>query len=57
MYNVFLIDDHKIVRDGLKATLIGAPQYKIVGEAASGKEALEKIEQQIKNLVFMMLKT
>ena len=56
MYNLFLIDDHKIVRDGLKATLIGAPQYKVVGEASSGKKALETIGDQPVDIAFVDLK-
>lgn len=56
MHNLFLIDDHKIVRDGLKATFIGAPQYKVVGEASSGKEALETIGNQPVDVAFVDLK-
>lgn len=56
MFSVFLIDDHKIVRDGLKATLIGAPQYKVVGEAASGEEALQQITNQQVDIAFVDLK-
>jgi len=56
MVSIFLIDDHKIVRDGLKATLIGTPLYKVVGEAASGKEALEKITLQPVDIAFVDLK-
>jgi len=37
---VALIDDHTIVRAGLKALLRGAPDIVVVGEAASGSEAV-----------------
>src|SRR4051812_35769525 len=36
---VALIDDHTIVRCGIKALLRGAPDIVVVGEAASGSEA------------------
>ena len=37
---VALIDDHTIVRSGLKALLRGAPDIVVVGEAGSGDEAV-----------------
>lgn len=37
---IFLVDDHKIVRDGIRAMFIGASDACIVGEASSGKELL-----------------
>lgn len=37
---VLLVDDHKIIRDGLRAVLEGRPDIEVVGEAANGHEAL-----------------
>ncbi|MEO8622418.1 MAG: response regulator transcription factor [bacterium] len=37
---VMLVDDHTIVRAGLKALLHGSPDIGVVGEAAGGDEAL-----------------
>ncbi len=37
---VMLVDDHTIMRDGLKAVLHGLPDICVVGEAAGGDEAL-----------------
>lgn len=37
---VVLVDDHTVVRVGLKAVLSGANDIEIVGEAASGEEAI-----------------
>lgn len=39
---VLLVDDHEVVRLGLKSLLDHYPQFDVVGEAASGREALEK---------------
>ncbi len=40
---IFLVDDHQLVRDGIKALLMSAENLTILGEAASGKECYEKI--------------
>jgi DNA-binding NarL/FixJ family response regulator len=37
---VALVDDHELVRDGLRALLTAMPQLEVVGEASSGAEAL-----------------
>jgi two-component system, NarL family, invasion response regulator UvrY len=38
---ILIADDHPVVRHGLKQLLVGAPFATVVGEAASGDEALE----------------
>jgi two-component system response regulator NreC len=45
MLNIILADDHKVVRKGLRALLITEPDFKIVGEAENGLEALELVEK------------
>lgn len=40
---VVVVDDHLVVRAGLRALLRGVPDIRIVGEAANGQEALELI--------------
>ncbi|MGD8794920.1 MAG: response regulator transcription factor [Anaerolineae bacterium] len=37
---VLIADDHQLFRDGLKALLQSAPDTEVVGEAATGKEAV-----------------
>ena len=41
---IFLVDDHQIVRDGIKSLLQNVSEINISGEASSGKELLEKIK-------------
>lgn len=41
---VFLVDDHQIVRTGLRTYLETEPGISVVGEAADGLEALARIE-------------
>lgn len=40
---VFIVDDHTVVRTGLKAYLGTEPGIEVVGEAADGREALARI--------------
>lgn len=39
---ILLVDDHEIVRLGIKSLLERYPQFEVVGEAANAQEALEK---------------
>ena len=39
---IVLVDDHEVVRLGLKALLDRHPQFDVVGEAGSAREALEQ---------------
>lgn len=43
MIKVLIVDDHAIVREGLKQVLADAPDLEVTGEASSGEEALEKV--------------
>ena len=40
---VLLVDDHNLVRAGLRALIDAMPDIQVVGEAASGAEALERV--------------
>lgn len=53
---LFLIDDHKVVRDGVKAMLLARMDIQVVGEASSGREALVSIADYQPDLVFVDLK-
>jgi DNA-binding NarL/FixJ family response regulator len=44
MINVFIAEDHKIVREGLISMFKDERDIAVVGEAENGQEALEKIE-------------
>jgi DNA-binding NarL/FixJ family response regulator len=39
---VLIADDHPLFRDGLRALLASAPDTEVIGEAASGSEAIER---------------
>jgi len=48
-----LVDDHAIVRTGLKAVLGGAPEIEVVGEASGGVEAVELLARTAADVVVM----
>ena len=50
---VLVVDDHTIVRDGICALLALAADIEVVGEAANGMEALEKVRQLTPDVVLM----
>lgn len=50
---VLLADDHAVLRAGLRALLSREPDMEVVGEAASGSEALAKVEQLQPDVVLM----
>jgi DNA-binding NarL/FixJ family response regulator len=50
---IFLVDDHQIVRDGIKSLLQNTPEINISGEASSGKELLEKIAGTETDIILM----
>lgn len=52
---ILIVDDHEIVRQGLKMVLELEPDFEIVGEAGSGKEAVRQIELRRPDLVLLDL--
>jgi DNA-binding NarL/FixJ family response regulator len=50
---VILVDDHEVVRVGLRALLERHPQFDVVGEAGSAREAIEKTELLKPDVVVM----
>jgi len=53
MSRIFLVDDHTIVRDGLRALLANEPGIEIVGEAGNGQELLERLATTPADLVLL----
>jgi PAS domain S-box-containing protein len=50
---VLLVDDHAMMRQGLRALLADEPQLEVVGEACDGLEALELVARLEPRLVLM----
>ncbi len=39
---ILIVDDHELVRRGLRSILVTRPEWEICGEAADGSDAIEK---------------
>jgi DNA-binding NarL/FixJ family response regulator len=52
-YNVVLVDDHKIMRDGIKTILERTPDFRIVGEADNGSDAVRLCKKLHPDVVLM----
>ena len=50
---IILVDDHEVVRLGLKSLLERNPQFEIVGEASSAREAIEQVTALLPDVVVM----
>jgi DNA-binding NarL/FixJ family response regulator len=52
---VLLVDDHPVLRAGLKALIDAEPDMRVVGEAATGEEGVEKAAALVPDVVIMDL--
>lgn len=50
---ILLVDDHAVLRDGVRAMLETHDDIEIVGEASEGKEAIEKTKELSPDVVVM----
>src|SRR4029077_6247218 len=50
---ILLADDHALVRAGIRTLLEKIPNVEVVGEASTGRQALEMVKTRLPNLVFM----
>jgi len=50
---ILIVDDHQIIRDGLRALLEQQPGYRVVGEASNGREALELARREEADVCIM----
>lgn len=55
MIEVMLVDDHKIMRDGIKAILRAYPEFSVTGEAASGHDAVQLTKSLRPHIIVMDL--
>ena len=52
---ILLVDDHEMVRSGLSVFLLAYDDFKLVGEAVNGQEALDKCSELSPDVVLMDL--
>lgn len=53
MIRLLIVDDHEMVREGLKAMLLAEPDFSIVGDAANAEQALILIERLRPDIVLL----
>ena len=53
LITVLLVDDHALLRQGLRTLLEGYPDVQVVGEACNGEEALGSVERLCPAVVVM----
>jgi NarL family two-component system response regulator LiaR len=52
---ILIVDDHEVVRKGVRAYLETLPEFNVVGEAASGEEAITLVKDQVPDVVLLDL--
>jgi len=52
-FDVLLVDDHKIMRDGIKAILNRSNEFRVAGEAENGTDAVQFVRKFHPHLVLM----
>ncbi len=55
MINVVLVDDHELVRTGMRHLLEETPDIKVIGEAGNGEEAISLVKNTKPDVVLMDL--
>lgn len=53
---ILIVDDHPVVRDGLRGVLERDPDFTVIGEAGDGAEAVELYERRPADVVLMDLR-
>lgn len=53
---IMIVDDHPVVRQGLRAMLLSEPDFVVTGMAASAAEALDLLERKHPDVVLMDLR-
>ena len=55
MIRVFIVDDHTIIRDGLRTLLQADPLFEVVGEAGNGQDLLDQLPTVAADVVLLDL--
>lgn len=54
-HRILIVDDHTLLRAGLRALLMQDPTFEVVGEAENGRDAIRAVGQLTPDLVLMDL--
>ncbi len=53
--SILIVDDHEVVRNGIRSYLEKLSDFHVIGEAASGEEALDMVSELIPEIVLLDL--
>jgi DNA-binding NarL/FixJ family response regulator len=53
MARILIVDDHFVVRQGVRSILTARPEWKICGEAANGQEAIDAATSERPDIIVM----
>jgi DNA-binding NarL/FixJ family response regulator len=56
MISLLLVDDHPVVRDGLRGMYTADPRFEVIGEASNGTEAIAKAASLRPDVIIMDLR-
>lgn len=56
MMRIMIVDDHEVVREGVRASLAREPGIDVVAEAATGKEALRLVRRTLPDIALVDLR-
>ncbi len=56
LINILIVDDHTLFRSGIRKMLEGEADMCVVGEAATGREALERARKLMPDVILMDIK-
>jgi DNA-binding NarL/FixJ family response regulator len=51
--NLLLVDDHSLIRAGVRALVLDIPGYAVIGEASDGSQLLEMVEQLSPDIILL----
>src|ERR1044071_2005393 len=53
--SVLIVDDHEVVRKGIRSYIETVKDFQVIGEASSGEEALKLVSEHIPDIVLLDL--
>src|SRR5215203_5139142 len=55
VWRVLIVDDHPVVREGIRMWLMTQPEVKLVGEGTNGTEAIKLVKEKKPDVVLLDL--